>query len=56
MARMGVFLERAVHQQYPEFPVRSGVRGWEEYLPPLSPDLGRLLDTYDSTAIAAAGD
>jgi polysaccharide pyruvyl transferase WcaK-like protein len=32
MARMGVFLERAVHEQYPEFPVRSGVRGWEEYL------------------------
>jgi hypothetical protein len=56
MARMGVFLERAVHQQYPEFPVRSGVCGWEEYLPPLSPNLEGLLDTYEGAAAAAAGD
>jgi hypothetical protein len=56
MARMGVYLERAVHQQYPEFPVRSGVRGWEEYLPPLGPNLERLLNTYESAAAAAAGD
>jgi hypothetical protein len=56
MARMGVFLERAVHEQYPEFPVGSGVRGWEEYLPPISANLGRLLDTYDGAATAAAGD
>ena len=56
MARMGVFLERAVHQQYPEFPVRSGVRGWEEYLPPLSPNLCKLLDAYEGAAAAAAGD
>ena len=56
MGRMGVFLERAVHQQYPEFPVRAGVRGWEEYLPQLSPNLGRLLDTYDGATAAAAGD
>ena len=50
MARMGVFLERAVHQRYPEFPVRSGVHGWEEYLPPLSPNLERLLETYEGAA------
>ena len=55
MARMGVFLERAVHQQYPEFPVRSGVHGWEEYLPPLSPNLEGLLSAYESAAVAAAG-
>jgi polysaccharide pyruvyl transferase WcaK-like protein len=55
MARMGVYLERAVHQQYPEFPVRSGVHGWEEYLPPLSPNLERLLNTYEGAATAAAG-
>jgi polysaccharide pyruvyl transferase WcaK-like protein len=55
MARMGVYLERAVHQQYPEFPVRSGVRGWEEYLPPLSPTLDKLLDTYDGAAAAVVG-
>ncbi|MBZ5659031.1 MAG: hypothetical protein LAO08_01375 [Acidobacteriia bacterium] len=55
MARMGVFLERAVHTCYPEFPVRSGVHGWEEYLPPLSPNVQRLLETYDGAAAAAAG-
>ena len=54
MARMGVFLERAVHQMYPEFPVRSGVHSWEEYLPPLSGNLERLLDTYESGGQAAA--
>jgi len=56
MARMGVFLERAVHRQYPEFPVRSGVHSWEEYLPPLSPNLERLLNAYESAAAATAGD
>ena len=56
MARMGVFLERAVHRQYPEFPVRSGVHSWEEYLPPLSPGLERLVETYEGAAAAAAGD
>ena len=55
MARMGVFLEREVQKRYPEFPVRSGVHGWEEYLPPLSPNLVRLLDTYEGAAVAAAG-
>ena len=54
MARMGVFLERAVHQRYPEFPVRSGVHGWEEYLPPLSPNLERLVETYEGKSAAAA--
>lgn len=56
MARMGVFLGRAVHQQYPEFPVCTGVHGWEEYLPPLSPNLERLLESYSGVAAAAAGD
>lgn len=56
MARMGVYLEHAVHEQYPQFPVHSGVRSWEEYLPPLDRNLERLLDTYDGAAAAAAGD
>jgi hypothetical protein len=55
MARMGVFLERAVHQRYPEFPVRSGVHSWEEYLPPLSRNLERLVETHEGAASAAAG-
>jgi polysaccharide pyruvyl transferase WcaK-like protein len=56
MARMGVFLERAVHQRYPEFPVRAGVHSWEEYLPPLTENLERLVETYENAAAAAAGD
>jgi polysaccharide pyruvyl transferase WcaK-like protein len=54
MARMGVFLERAVHERYPEFPVRSGVHRWEEYLPPLSQNLERLVETYEGSAASAA--
>jgi len=54
MARMGVFLERAVHQRYPEFPVRSGVHSWEEYLPPLSRNLEQLVETYEGAAAATA--
>jgi hypothetical protein len=32
------------------------VRGWEEYLPALSPNLRGLLDAYEGAAVAAAGD
>ena len=46
MARMGVYLEEHVQHRYPEFPVRSGLRSWEGYLPPLSPTLGKLVETY----------
>ena len=56
MARMGVFLERAVHECYPDFPVRSGVHSWVEYLPPLSENLERLVATHEGASAAAAGD
>ncbi|HWP83875.1 MAG TPA: polysaccharide pyruvyl transferase family protein [Terriglobia bacterium] len=46
MARMGVYFEAHVQRRYPEFPVRDGRRCWEEYLPPLSPALRRLVETY----------
>lgn len=46
MARMGVFFEEAVRRCYPEFPIRNGVKGWEDYLPPLSPTLRRILERY----------
>ena len=46
MARMGVYLEEHVQHRYPEFPVRSGLRSWEDYLPPLSPTLSKLVETY----------
>ena len=46
MARMGVYLEENVQQRYPDFPVRTGELGWEDYLPPLSPTLCRLAEAY----------
>jgi hypothetical protein len=35
-----------MRRQYPEFPLRGGVRSWEEYLPPLSENLVRLAEKY----------
>ena len=57
MARMGTLLEDAVRHTYPDFPLRTGVFSWEDYLPPLSTELVELADQYDSTriAVAAAG-
>ncbi|MBI4458771.1 MAG: polysaccharide pyruvyl transferase family protein [Acidobacteria bacterium] len=46
MARMGVYLEEHVQRRYPEFPTRSGLLSWEDYLPPLNPNLRRLVETY----------
>jgi polysaccharide pyruvyl transferase WcaK-like protein len=54
MARMGTFLEDAVRRTYPEFPLRSGVLSWEDYLPPLSKNLLQLAEQYDSSAAALA--
>jgi polysaccharide pyruvyl transferase WcaK-like protein len=58
MARMGTFLEDAMRRTYPEFPLRSGVLAWEDYLPPLSNTLLQLAERYDSSApqqLSAAG-
>jgi polysaccharide pyruvyl transferase WcaK-like protein len=49
MARMGTFLEDAVQRTYPDFPIRSGVFSWKDYLPPLSQNLLQLLEHYDSS-------
>jgi polysaccharide pyruvyl transferase WcaK-like protein len=54
MARMGTFLEDVVRRTYPEFPLRSGVFSWEEYLPPLSKNLLHLAGRYDSSPGALA--
>ncbi|HKW61091.1 MAG TPA: polysaccharide pyruvyl transferase family protein [Candidatus Acidoferrum sp.] len=54
MARMGTFLEDAVHRQYPEFPIRSGVLSWEDYLPPMSANLHQLMERYDSSPVTMA--
>jgi len=48
MARMGMYLEEQVARHYPEFPIRKGSLGWEEYLPPLSPSLVKLLERQSS--------
>jgi len=48
MARMGTLLEDAVRRTYPEFPIRTGVFSWEDYLPPLSPELLLLAERYDT--------
>jgi polysaccharide pyruvyl transferase WcaK-like protein len=54
MARMGVYLERVVHERYPEFPIQGGIRSWEDYLPPLNPALRQLVELYDSRTQAMA--
>jgi hypothetical protein len=54
MARMGTFLEDVVRRTYPEFPLRSGVFSWKEYLPPLSRNLLQLAERYDSSPAALA--
>ena len=46
MARMGIYFQQNVRERYPEFPVRSGILSWEDYLPPLSPALRKLVEAY----------
>jgi len=56
MARMGIFLEEEVRKTYPEFPLRQGIFSWEDNLPPLSQDLKKLVEAFDTTAtVLAAG-
>jgi polysaccharide pyruvyl transferase WcaK-like protein len=47
MARMGVYFEEHVQQRYPDFPVRSGHLSWQDYLPPLSTRLQKLVEGHD---------
>lgn len=47
MARMGVYVEEHVQQRYPDFPVRTGHLSWQDYLPPLSANLQKLVETHD---------
>jgi polysaccharide pyruvyl transferase WcaK-like protein len=54
MARMGVIFEDLVRRQYPDFPLRGGVRSWDEYLPSLDGDLQRLAEQYDRPQAALA--
>lgn len=54
MARMGVIFEDVMRRQYPEFPLRSGIHSWEEYLPALHPTLARLAEKHDVSEAALA--
>jgi polysaccharide pyruvyl transferase WcaK-like protein len=54
MARMAAFLEDEVRKTYPEFPLRKGVLGWEDNLPPLPKELRELVERYDTAATAVA--
>lgn len=47
MARMGVYFEEEVQRRYPEFPTRKGEWSWEDYLPPISAELTKLIETYN---------
>ena len=47
MAKSGIYFEEHVQQRYPEFPLRSGVLSWEDYLPPLNSNLRQLIEAYD---------
>ena len=47
MARMGMYFEEQVARRYPGFPIRSGVLGWQDYLPSLSPNLRKLVEEYN---------
>jgi polysaccharide pyruvyl transferase WcaK-like protein len=50
MARMGVHFEEEVQRRYPDFPTRKGEWNWEDYLPPLSSNLYKLVERYESPA------
>jgi len=52
MARMGMYFEAQVARQYPDFPIRSGILGWEDYLPPLGPALCELLEAHSGAVVA----
>ena len=51
MARMGTYFEEQVARRYPEFPIRSGLLSWEDYLPPLSPLLRGLVEKHESAVV-----
>jgi polysaccharide pyruvyl transferase WcaK-like protein len=52
MARMGVYLEEQIARCFPDFPIRTGVLSWEEYLPSLSPALRQLVEERNATVTA----
>ena len=52
MARMGMYFAEQVARSFPEFPIRTGVLGWEEFLPPLGPQLQKLLEAHSGALVS----
>lgn len=52
MARMGMYFAEQVARSFPEFPIRTGVVGWEEFLPPLGPQLQKLLEAHSGALVS----
>jgi polysaccharide pyruvyl transferase WcaK-like protein len=46
MGQMGMDLQDEVQRSYPEFPARDVPRTFEHFIPPLSPELQRLMGEY----------
>ena len=46
MGGMGIDFMDEVMRVYPEFPRRDLPRTWQAHLPPLAPELQRLLERY----------
>jgi polysaccharide pyruvyl transferase WcaK-like protein len=46
MGQMGMDLQDELQRVYPEFPVRNVPRSFEHFIPPLSPELQRLMGEY----------
>ena len=43
MGRMGIFFAEYLRKKHPDFPLRSNIHSWEDYLPPLAPMLQKFL-------------
>lgn len=52
LARMGASFEEEVGRRFPDFPVRSGLVSWEEYLPPLAPSLRHLVHEFGDSELS----
>jgi polysaccharide pyruvyl transferase WcaK-like protein len=48
MAKMGQYFEQGVRECYPDFPARHESHSWENYLPPLGPNIRLLIEQYES--------
>jgi polysaccharide pyruvyl transferase WcaK-like protein len=50
MAKMGHFFEEEIARRFPEFRTHTGLVPWQEYLPPLAPELTSLVERWGESA------